>query len=318
MTLRVGIAGYGRRGTMHASVLTNSVGDADVVAVSDLSQAARARAGSDYPGASIFDTASDMARDDGVEAIVVSAPAHLNGAVARSVLLSGKPVLLEKPPAMSSLELEALIELADASGSRVMVAFNRRFNVLIQRAIDAVRAEGPVFQLVAEFHKDIREFTEDPRFSPEIMDWMLMESPIHAVDLVTFIADSPIASVGSIVKRAVSEYRDVHAALIEFENGVVCQLSAAYTAGGRLERYEVHGRYMSAYLEGVDRGWLVRGDETVDLSGYHSRGGDLISQDGEFVTAVVECRPFRENAATLQSSLETIRLCERILGRGTG
>ena len=318
MTLRGGIAGYGRRGAMHASVLTDSVGEAEVVAVSDPSQAARARAGADYPGASIFETADDMSRDDGVEAIVVSAPAHLNGTVARSVLPSGKPVLLEKPPAMSSPELERLIRLADASGSRVMVAFNRRFNALIQRATDAVRVEGPVIQLVAEFHKDIREFTEDPRFSPEIMDWMLMESPIHAVDLVTFIAASPIASVGAVVKRSASKYRDVHAALIEFENGSVCQLTAAYTAGGRLERYEIHGRYLSAYLEGVDRGWLVKGNETVDLSGYYSRGGDLASQDSEFVSAVVEGRPFRENSATLLSSLDTIRLCERILGHGTG
>ena len=259
-----------------------------------------------------------MALDDGVDAVVVAAPAHLNGAVARQVLPSGKPILLEKPPAMSSDELQDLIEMADASGSRVMVAFNRRFNSLIQSAIDAVCDAGPVIQVVAEFHKDIREFTEDARFSPDIMDWMLMESPIHAVDLVTHIAGSPVASVASVAKRVVSPYRDVHAALIEFAHGVVCQFSAAYTAGGRLERYEIHSRYVSAYLEGVDRGWLVRGSETEDLSASYTRGSDLVAQDGEFVSAVVESRPFCDNAATLQSSLNTIRLCERILDGGAG
>ena len=318
MALRVGIAGYGRRGVSHASALSQSVPEAVVVAVSDPSDIARERAESDYPDVATFAAAEDLASDGGVDAIVVAAPAHLNGAVAREVFPSGKPVLLEKPPAMSSRELQELIELAGASGSRVMVAFNRRFNGLIRAAVDAVRDAGPVIQIVAEFHKDIREFTEDSRFSPEIMDWMLMESPIHAVDLVTAIADAPVATVSSIVKRVVSPYRDVHAALIEFENGVVCQFGAAYTAGGRLERYEIHGRYVSAYLEGVNRGWLVRGNETTDLGASYARGSDLVAQDGEFVRAVVESMPFCDNAATLESSRETIGLCERILDGGAG
>ena len=316
MVLRVGIAGYGRRGVSHAVALSQSVPDAVVAAVSDPSEAARGRAKLEYPDAAKFAAAEEMANDGGVDAIVVAAPAHLNGVVAREVLPSGRPVLLEKPPAMSSQELQELIELADASGSRVMVAFNRRFNGLIRAAVDAVRDAGPVIQIVAEFHKDIREFTEDPRFAPEIMDWMLMESPIHAVDLVTAIADSPVATVASVAKRVVSPYRDVHAALIEFENGVVCQFGAAYTAGGRLERYEIHGRYVSAYLEGVDRGWLVRGNETKDLSTGYTRGSDLIAQDSEFVGAVLAGRPFSDNAATLESSRDTIRLCERILDGG--
>ena len=317
MVLRLGIAGFGRRGVSHAVALSQSVPNAVVAAVSDPSEAARERAESDYPDAATFAVAEDMASADGVDAIVVAAPAHLNGAVARQVVPSGKPVLLEKPPAMSSRELQELIELADASGSRVMVAFNRRFNGLVHAAIDAVRDAGPVIQIVAEFHKDIREFTENSRFSPEIMDWMLMESPIHAVDLVTYIADSPVATVASVVKRVVSPYRDVHAALIEFENGVVCQFGAAYTAGGRLERYEIHGRYVSAYLEGVDRGWLVRGGETEDLSAGYTRGSDLVAQDSEFVNAVLAGRPFCARAATLESSRDTIGLCERILDGGT-
>ena len=48
-----------------------------------------------------------------------------------------------------------------------------------------------------------------------------------------------------------SGYRDVHAALVAFENGVVAQLIHNYTTNARLERYEIHGHEISAYLEGV-------------------------------------------------------------------
>lgn len=312
MKLGIGIAGYGRRGTLHAAVITRLL-DADVVAVSDPAFAARESAIADVPNVDTYREAAELADDPMVEAIIVAAPAHLNGTVARQVVDSGKPILVEKPPAMSSKRLAKLERSARKSGSRVMVAFNRRFNKLVRDAIRTVAYEGPIHQVVAEFHKDIHDFTDDPRFSPKIMDYMLLESPIHAVDLATHIADSRVSSVHSIVRRATSGYRDVHAALIEFENGVACQFSAAYTAGGRLERYEVHGEYVSAYLEGVKRGWIVRGNERYELNPDSNHLGDLIAQDTEFVNGVLEDRPWATHAATLDSSRAVLQLCEQIL-----
>ena len=312
MTLRVGIAGYGRRGRLHAEALGDVPG-AVVVAVSDPVADSRSRAVAELPGVATYADAAEMSARGGVDAIVIASPAHLNGVVAADVVWSGKPILVEKPPAMSSYELEQLVQAATCSGSRVMVAFNRRFNSLVRAAIAAVRETGPVIQIVAEFHKDIHDFTDDPRFSAGIFDFMLLESPIHSIDLITHIADSPVASVDSIVKRVASPYRDVHAALIEFANGVVCQFSSAYTAGGRLERYEIHGEYVSAYLDGVNTGWLMRGNARVELDSVHSHMADLIAQDTEFVRAVREGRDFGNGAATLESSFAVMELCERIL-----
>lgn len=312
MSLGIGIAGYGRRGTLHAAVL-GRVPDAEVVAVSDPALAARERAASDISGVATYSDAADMADDHRVEAVVVAAPAHLNGTVALQVVDSGKPMLIEKPPAMSSAQLLQLMERARLSGSRVMVAFNRRFNKLVRDAIREVGRNGGIYQLVAEFHKDIHEFTDDPRFSPDIYDYMLLESPIHAVDLALHIADSPVSNVHSIARRATGPYRDMHAALVEFESGAICQFSAAYTAGGRLERYEIHGEFVSAYLEGVNAGWIIRGNERHDLAAETARLGDMVAQDGEFVDAVLQDRPWVQHAATLESGLEVLRLCERIL-----
>lgn len=179
--------------------------------------------------------------------------------------------------------------------------------------MEVVQEAGPLRQIVAEFHKDIHEFTDDPRFSPTIFDLMLLESPIHSADIVTHFADAPVKDVYAIVKRTASPYRDVHAALIEFENEVVCQFTSTYTAGGRLERYELHGDYVSVYLEGINQGWVLRSGERSKLQAPDEYENDGVAQARCFVESVVTGTDYPNPAANLDTSMATLRLCEDIL-----
>ena len=312
MSLRIGLAGYGRRGRGHIRAV-NEIPEARINAISDPVEIAREAALIELEGVAVHSKVSDMVESGDVDAVIVAAPAHLNGDVAIDAIERGIPVLLEKPPALSVAGVNNLLETAERSGSKVMVAFNRRFNPLIQTAIDVIKEEGSLRQIVAEFHKDIHEFTDDPRISPTMMDLMLMESPIHSVDIVTHFADAPVRSVNAIVKRTVSGYRDVHAALVEFENDVVCQLTAAYTSGGRLERYELHGDYVSVYLEGVQRGWVLKDGERFELNTTYESGIDTLAQARHFVRSVIDDVDYPPPAATLESSIATLHLCENIV-----
>ena len=312
MTLRIGLAGYGRRGRGHIRAV-NEIPEARLIAISDPVEAAREAASIELEDVAVHATIADMVDAGLIDAVIVAAPAHLNGNVAIDAINRGVPVLIEKPPALSSAGVEDLIEAATRSGSKVMVAFNRRFNPLIQAAIDVIKETGPLRQIVAEFHKDIHEFTDDPRISPTMMDLMLMESPIHSVDIVTHFADSPVRTVNASVKRTVSGYRDVHAALVEFENDVVCQLTAAYTSGGRLERYELHGDYVSVYLEGVQHGWILKDGERTELNAAYETGIDTLAQARHFVRSVIDDVDYLPPAATLESSVATLHLCESII-----
>ena len=312
MSLRIGLAGYGRRGRGHIRAV-NEIPEARIVAVSDPVEVAREAVLTELEGVSVHSTVTDMVESGDIDAVIVAAPAHLNGDVAIDAIERGIPVLLEKPPELTVAGVMNLRETARRSGSKVMVAFNRRFNPLIQAAIDVIKETGPLRQIVAEFHKDIHEFTDDPRISPTIMDLMLLESPIHSADIVTHFADAPVRAVHAIVKRTVSGYRDVHAALIEFDNDVVCQLTAAYTSGGRLERYEIHGDFVSVYLEGVQRGWILRDGERSELNAAYESGIDTIAQARHFVRSVIDDVDYPPPAATLESSIATLRLCESIV-----
>ena len=103
-------------------------------------------------------------------------------------------------------------------------------------------------------------------------------------------------------------------ALIEFENDVVCQFTAAYTAGGRLERYELHGDYVSVYLQGVkSRLGCYATENRVSLQ---FRIGTRTTESPQarcFVRSVSDGVDFPSPAATLETSAATLRLCESIL-----
>lgn len=315
MTLRIGIAGYGRRGRWHIASLEKER-NATLSAISDPSEIARKAARDTHRDhdVSVFDSAAEMADSGEVDAVVVAAPAHLNGKVAKTVIQRSIPVLIEKPPGLSLAEVTELKEIAVKQNCKVMVAFNTRFNPLVQEAIREIRRQGKIHQIVAEFHKDIHDFTDDPRYSPSIMDYMLLESPIHSIDLITHIANCRFVNVESIVKRSATAYRDVHAALIEFENGIVCQFTAAYTAGGRLERYEIHGEFISAYLEGVKQGWILEpSNQRREIGSPTGAMADTEAQDSHFVNCILNDSSFSPPAADLDSSIETLRLCEAIL-----
>ena len=312
MPLRIGLAGYGRRGRGHIRAV-EKVEDAQIASVADPIDAARNAAIENLGDITVHTTVAEMVDSGDVDAVIIAAPAHLNGDVAMDAIARGFPVLIEKPPSLTVAGVAEMSDVANRTGSKVMVAFNRRFNPLIRTAIDMISQAGELRQIVAEFHKDIHDFTDDPRYSPTIFDLMLLESPIHSVDIVTHMAGAAVSSTNAIVNRTASPYRDVHAALIEFENEVVCQFTAAYTAGGRLERYELHGDYVSVYLEGVNQGWVLRDGERSELEALDNYEDDGIAQARCFVESIVGGIDYPEPAATLETSIATLQLCENIL-----
>ena len=308
--IRLAVIGCGGRGRYHLERLAGFA-DVELVAVADASSAACAAAADAYHIPRQFaDLASVLAAVE-LDAVVLAPPAHLNADVAAISLAAGIDTLMEKPPGLHSAQTRHLRDLAAASGARCMVAWDRRFNPWIVAARAAVEARGPVLQLVGEFHKPTQTII-DPRFPEELRDNMLLETPIHAIDIVRALAGGKVTHVHSIVRRATGAYKDVHAALVAFDNGCVAQLTHNYTAGGRLERYELHGDGVSAYLEGVDGGQLqLVNQEPVPIQ--PGAPDAATAQARYFVDCIRGAGPIALPAADLNEAVLTMELCEAIL-----
>ena len=190
-----------------------------------------------------------------------------------------------------------------------MVGLDRRFNPWITAAVAAVQERGPIRQLVGEFHKDITDILRG-HLAEVILDTLMFESPIHTFDILRHMAGSDVTKVAAHVARTRTQYRDVHAALITFDNGVIAQFTANYTTGGRMERYEIHGDGISAYLEGVSEGYVVADGERRELrpnSGH--RSWEL--QNRHFVECLRTGAGFSPGC-DISDALKTISLGEQI------
>ena len=308
--IRVGVIGCGGRGKHHLQRLSE-FDDVEVVGIADASADARAQVGETYGVERQFDEIGALLDQVEVDAVFLATPAHLNAPTAAISLERGVDTLLEKPPGLSAEETRRLRDVAATSGARGMVAWDRRFNPWIVEARAAIAEKGPLIQLVGEFHKPNKTI-DDPRFPESLKDNMLLETPIHSIDVVRAMAGSDVAEVHSVVRRATGDYKDVHAALIRFDNDVVAQLTHNYTSGGRLERYELHGDGISAYLEGIRGGTIhTVGDDPQPMA--TDRPDGATAQARYFLDCVRDHRPVGLPAANLDEAVKTMELCEAIL-----
>ena len=309
--VRVAVVGCGGRGRGAYLRHLSTFEDVDVVAVCDPVKAARDAAGDEFGVSGRHATVDELLEGESLDAVFVATPAHLNGLSALPCLEQGVSTLVEKPPGMSAAETAALRDAADRTSAKAMVGWNRRFNPIVTRARAMIEERGPVVQILGEFHKSMAELEASGRFPEAVLDNMLLESPIHAIDLVRAIAGAEVAEVHGFVRRAVSRYKDVHAALVVFENGCIAQIMANYTTDARLERYEIHGHGISAYLEGVAQGVVVCNGERHDL-GDRGSGGTL-EEIRFFLDCVKEDRPVSLPAANLDEAVKTMELADAIL-----
>lgn len=283
--------------------------DTELVAVCDPVEAARNNAADAFNVPNRYEGIDELLDSEALDAIFVATPAHLNGEAALPCFERGVHTLLEKPPGMSVAETTALRTAAERTSAKGMVGWNRRFHPIIVEAKRQVTARGPVTQIVGEFHKSITRLTG--RFPEHLMDNMFLETPIHALDTIRAVAEADVQEVHSVVQRTISDYKDVHAALILFDNGCVAQHIANYTTDARLERYEIHGKDISAYLEGVSHGTVFCDGTQHKLT--EAGTGGTVEQNRYFLDCVKSDTPVSLPAANLDEAVKTMQLAEDIL-----
>ncbi len=307
--LKAALIGCGARGRGHLETI-KTFDDVRFVAVCDPVKETGERVANEHGIPNWYGDIEDLLTKESLDLAVIATPAHLNGQSALPVIQAGVHTLLEKPPGLSGAETAGLRDAAAASGAKVLVGWNRRFHSLICQARGMIEERGPVTQIVAEFHKSMTRLRERP-FPAHLLDNFIYETPIHAIDLMRSLAGSaPIAELHAVARRATGRFTDVYAALVRFENGCVAQLTANLTTDARLERYEIHGRDCSAYLEGVRKAVVQRDGKTEEFNVVQSAG--TAEQARFLIDCIKEDRPVGLPAAGLDEAVETMRLADRI------
>lgn len=126
MTIKVGVIGAGVMGSEHARLIRDVVKGAQLVAVADRNiEAAKNAAGT----AQAYVDGMELIEDAGVHAVLVASPDQTHYALVEACLAAGKPVLCEKPLAMTAQESLELVRREAATRKRLIdVGFMRRFD----------------------------------------------------------------------------------------------------------------------------------------------------------------------------------------------
>lgn len=185
----------------------------------------------------------ELAASDEVDALVIATPHAEHAEMAAVGLEQGKAVFVEKPLAIDADGLGRVCEAA-ARGGVLLVGHNRRFAPLAQKLKDAVKGPLLVQIRVAAGALPPGHWLEDPEQGGRVLGEIS-----HFVDLATFLANVPPASVSA------TSVGGSLLGTLRFPNG--CAASIAYGVGesGRLpkERIEVFGPAGAAVLDDFQR-----------------------------------------------------------------
>jgi predicted dehydrogenase len=206
--IRCGAIGVGRMGRHHARVYSQ-LPDCELVGVCDASEE-RVEAISKQFGCRAFSRVEDLV-GAGIDVASVAVPTTYHREVAERLLNAGIACLIEKPLAGDGESARAIKELAERTGTLLMVGHIERFNP-IMRAMQASTSGG--VDIVPRF---IQVHRVSPMTFRSVDVGVVMDMMIHDLDVVLMLMGGQepdeIRAAGVSV---VTEHEDICNAWLEF------------------------------------------------------------------------------------------------------
>ena len=143
MKPRIAVLGCAHWGKNHVRNF-QALGNLEMIC--DPSEAGRASAAQVAPGISVSEKFEDALNNDRVDAIVIAAPAIMHFTLAKSALIAGKDVYVEKPLCLNEIEGEELVNLADKLSKVLMVGHLLQYHPCV-RALHTLLASGDLGKL---------------------------------------------------------------------------------------------------------------------------------------------------------------------------
>jgi myo-inositol 2-dehydrogenase / D-chiro-inositol 1-dehydrogenase len=174
-----------------------------------------------------------MLESERPHAVCLVVPPSETCALTCQVLELGIPLILEKPPGLTTLEIDRMITAARLSGAPNQVAFNRRYTPLVAALKQWLAEDPPPAGLQHLQYDFFRIGRTDPDFST---------TAIHGIDAVRFLAGSDYARVNFHYHEFPELGPTTANILLEctFASGATAQLSFLPISGAVIERATLH------------------------------------------------------------------------------
>ena len=271
--LGIAVVGSGRIGTLRARLAAKHPA-VSFLAVSDRDPA-RARALAEQAGADFHssDNIEIISRPE-VNAVIVSTPEGEHAAAVCKALELGKPVLVEKPIALTLNDADDILATLKQTGGHLRVGYSRRFKECFLRAKEQMvqgrlgRVVGGTARVYNSRAQAFSILKRDPHATP------VMDVLTYYVDLMCwFIEGNPPVEIVArgqtgIFKEAGYNAHDVTWAIITLADGAVINLGVSYALPAR---YPTLGQSDRVELLGSE-GTMIIDDDHMDHLLYSEKG----------------------------------------------
>lgn len=238
--------------------------------------------------------------------------------VTAECLKRGIPTLLEKPPGLSAKETESLAQIAHETNCINLVALNRRFYGVMQRAREEILSAGPLISVLVEGPERLGEVKAVGIHPPEIIQGLLFANSIHCIDLLRYFGGD-VEHIVTTSSQWDEEQKNSFGALMKFENGATGHYIAHWMSPASWS-VTLYGMGRRISLNPLEKGTLIDSDRSekllaVDEVDVKFKPG-LYAQNRFFLDAVQARRPITYPGSDLADAVKTMQLIESISGGG--
>lgn len=323
--LRCGLLGYGAWGSHHARVMAGNL-NAVLVALAAQSEATCTRARDDYPGCRVYADYRELLAREQLDAVVVVLPSHLHYEASRSILDSGRHLLLEKPMCLNAADCVMLNTLARERGRVLAVGHEMRLSSLwgkVKALVDAGAIGRPLYALIELWRKPYRLGADGWRYDLNRVGNWILEEPIHFFDLARWYFQGHAEPVSVFAqangKRADRpELHDHFAATLTFSDGayaVIAQCLGGWEHHQTVKLSGTDGALWAAWSGAMDRTFepsfslkLQRGPD-VEAIPIPRAAGEVFELEDQFARFVHAVQTGTAPAATGEDGGWAVAMC---------
>ncbi len=288
--LGVGLIGLGRHGQRYARHLVTDIPEAHWVAACRRNSALGL--GLDTPEPVVlYDDYRRLIADPTVEAIIIATPPSLNPEICLAAVAARKPLLVEKPLAISGRHAADIVRAAEAEGVPLMTAQTLRYEAVIQALKSRLPSVGELRSLSLVTRVEPRQ-TERRDAGDYGGRGVLLEVGVHLLDAIRFLTGDEVESVRATMRAIPSSSIDIWlAAELTLSKGQPCLVEVSRMSAARVGRIEWIGdrgqlqadwiRHRLTHLQSAGQAteWPIEPKQT------------LVAATRAFLQAVIDKRP---------------------------
>ncbi len=311
--IRIGIIGYGYWGP-NITRNFNSIEDAEVKSICDISQSSRSRARKAFPNIPVTRDCKEVISSPDIDAVAIVTPVSTHYALAKDVLEHGKHVFIEKPFTATFVQAEELIELAEKNSLKIMVDHTFLFTGAVKKIKQIIDEDilGNIYYYdstrvnLGLFQHDVNVIWDLAPHDFSIMDFIIEQEPV---------------AISASGKSHVNGFEDIAYITVHFSNNMIAHFNVNWLSPVKVRSTLIGGEKKMLVWNDVDADEKIKiydkGIEVQNREGIYNllvsyRSGDMwapkvdhkeaLSLEAEYFVDCIENdkRPINDGQAGLR------------------